>query len=50
MRSSASTDVRVDEAQLGRDEAERGLRVAGGTLGHRVDAVAWLGRFDRAPG
>ena len=39
--------VGVDEAQLGRDEPERALRIAGRPLGERVDAVARLGRLDR---
>ena len=38
--------VGVDEDDHGGDEAERRLGVAGGALGHRVDAVARLGRFD----
>ena len=39
--------VRVDEQDDGRDEPECSLGVAGGPIGHGVDAVAWLGQFDR---
>ena len=38
--------VRIDEPQLGGDEAECVLGIAGGPLGHRGDAVARLGRLD----
>ena len=39
--------VGVDEEDHGGDEPECRLGIAGGALGHRLDAVPRLGRFDR---
>ena len=39
--------VGVDEEDHGCDEPECRLGIAGGALGHRLDAVPRLGRFDR---